>query len=177
MTEHELVTCSADSGTCHRCQAGCERKPGWFMPGEAEAAAALLGMSLADLFTTRLSVDYWYGDDRLSPTTFVLTPTMGDRESGTVLGLDNQGRCTFYVDGRCEIHAAKPFECRQWYCQADPSTLTPHVEVARVWVPYQAQIAELLGAEPELPPVTLLDVLDFTMGMIDRLDPAGADDG
>jgi hypothetical protein len=161
------MTCSAASGTCPTCRSGCERKPGWFLPGEAEAAADLLGVGLAELFTTRLNVDYWWEDERLSPTTFVLTPRVGDNEPGTVLGLESRGRCTFYVEGRCEIHAAKPFECAQWWCGADE--LVPHVDVARAWTEHQGQIAELLGEEPQVPDLTIGSVLDFLGGVLDRI--------
>lgn len=177
------MTCTAASGTCNTCISACTRRPGWFMPGQVEVVADALGISLAELFRTRLIVDYWYADDRLSPTTFVLGPaTVGGARPGTISSLNGQrGRCTFLTeDNRCEIHAVKPFECAQWFCGVREADLPmAHVDVARAWrddPESQPQIAELLGREPELPPVSILDLLDITMSMIDDADPLGAHD-
>lgn len=170
------MTCTAESGTCRTCVSACLRKPGWFLPGQVEQVAVYLGISLAELFRTRLAVDYWYADDRLSPTTFVLSPACGEVEPGAVAPLTVGGRCTFLTDeGRCEIHPVKPMECAQWYCGQDEVPVA-HVDVARQWHAHQDEITAVLGVEPELPPVSILDMLDFTMGLIDRSDPVGAHD-
>lgn len=47
-----------DSCKCESCQAACRQKPGWFLPGEAERVAEYLGISLEDLFRTKLAVDW-----------------------------------------------------------------------------------------------------------------------
>ena len=177
------MTCTAASGTCPTCRSACKRRPGWFMPGQVENVAEFLGISLTELFRTRLIVDYWYSDHQLSPTTFVLSPaTVDGSRPGMVSALNGQrGRCTFLTDDeRCSIHPHKPYECSSWYCGAtDEEMPLAHVDVARAWrddPEGQARIAELLGHEPELPPVTILDLLDVTMSMIDDADPFGAHD-
>jgi hypothetical protein len=76
----------------------------------------------------------------------------------------------FYVDGRCEIHAAKPKECRESWCgmpEVPEGEPTLHMRVAEEWQDRQGQIVELLGYEPKLPQVTFLDALDFLLGTID----------
>lgn len=158
------MACTAQSGTCPTCVSACTRRPGWFLPGEAERAADLLGMSLAELFRQRLTADFWYEDAQIATTTFVLSPLVGGQKPGTETTLNGfRGRCTFLTDdNRCEIHAAKPFECAQWYCGMTKEELpVQHVDVARAWTDHQSQIAELLGHDPEPPPVTLFDVVDF----------------
>lgn len=164
--------CTADSGTCATCVSACQRRPGWFLPGEAEKAAKLLGLTLVELFQQRLTADFWYEDETIATTTFVLSPLVEGQEPGTETPLNGfRGRCTFLTDDdRCEIHEAKPFECAQWYCGVHKDDLpVPHVDVARAWSDHQGQIAELLGHDPEPPPVTIGDIFDFLFSELDVL--------
>ena len=50
---------SETSCTCEVCQSACATKPGHFMPGEAEEAAALVGLTLKEFFDLHLAVDWW----------------------------------------------------------------------------------------------------------------------
>jgi len=43
-----------ESCDCRTCQDACTRKPGWFLPGEAEIAAESLGMTLPEFFAKYL---------------------------------------------------------------------------------------------------------------------------
>ena len=140
------MTCTRESGTCSYCRDGCDHKPGWFLPGEAEKAAELMGMSLADFFRQYLAVDWWTGD----PNIFLLSPAIVGEESGSEFPGNPRGTCVFYKDERCQIHAAKPFECRDRWCgsRAAPRAVT-HEDVAMAWTGHQDVIAELLGREPE----------------------------
>ena len=63
---------SRESCTCGYCRDGCTRKPGWFLPGEAEKAAGFMGMTLPDFFRAYLAVDWWVDD----PDIFVLSPSI-----------------------------------------------------------------------------------------------------
>lgn len=136
--------CSADSGTCGTCRAGCTRKPGWFLPGEAEKAAAHLGMSLQEFFDTYLAVDWWEGE----PDIFLLSPTIVGEDAGTEFPGDPHGTCVFYKNGRCEIHEVKPFECRDFWCGNSAGSPDVHHDTATAWEPHQDQIRDLLGREP-----------------------------
>lgn len=48
--------------SCDKCKGCCEGSPGWFLPGEAEKAAALLGIPYGE-FRKSLIVDYWITSD------------------------------------------------------------------------------------------------------------------
>lgn len=141
--------CSAESGTCATCQAGCTRKPGWFLPGEAEKTAELLGLTLEEFFAKYLAVDWYesYPDD-----IFLLSPAVAGEATGEEFPGDPRGTCVFYVEGRCQIHEAKPYECRTFWCGAPGSggggALT-HQQVGEKWAGQpQEQVKELLGREP-----------------------------
>ncbi len=88
--------------SCEKCQSFCKNQPGWFMPGEAEKVAAYLGMPLPNLLGWQIKkVRSPRGVEILQPATI----------GGPAEGLQ-RGVCTFFSDGRCRIHAVKPFECR-----------------------------------------------------------------
>ena len=133
--------CSRESGTCGYCQSGCTHKPGWFLPGEAEAAAEFMGMTLHDFFRAYLAVDWWEDE----PDIFLLSPAI---QGEAAFPGDPCGTCVFYEDGRCRIHPVKPHECRARWC-GDRSTSSVHHDTAMAWAGHQGQIAELLGREPE----------------------------
>lgn len=139
-----MSECTKESGTCHQCQSACAHKPGWFLPGEAEKAAELVGMTFQEFFDAHLAVD-WYVDDT---DTFLLSPAIAGEEAGTEFPGNPHGRCVFYQEGRCTIHAAKPFECRE-YVHTETDSGTRHEDVAKAWEDHQDQIEELLGREPE----------------------------
>lgn len=130
---------------CNKCKQACQHKPGWFLPGEAEKVAEHFGVSLQELFFTRLVVDYWIGDSDI----FILSPGLRGREPGAVLPYDPRGECVFFTDDSlCEIHAVKPHECScTLACQEGGIDL--HEETAMAWREHQGQVVDLLGEEPE----------------------------
>jgi Fe-S-cluster containining protein len=143
-----------ESCTCAECKRACERKPGWFLPGEVEAVAEHLGITLAELFTSKLAVDWWEdtGDDeRITHDIFVLAPAITTSPPGTEYPGNPEGRCVFYVEGRCTIHPVKPFECRAaFHTDNDHGVIQrQHADVAVAWDEHQGQITDLLGREPE----------------------------
>jgi len=132
---------------CNECKGACERKPGWFLPSEAEKVAAHLKIDLKELFDTRLVVDYWVGGGADGGDIYVLSPGIRGREPGQVLPFDPRGECVFYKDGLCEIHEVKPHECREsMVCQPGGEKL--HRYTAMAWREHQAQVEELLGDAP-----------------------------
>ena len=142
-----MMTCTRESGTCQYCRDGCDLKPGWFMPGEAEKAAEFMSMTLPEFFAAYLAVDWWEDE----PDIFVLSPAITGEETGTEFPGDPRGRCVLYEDQRCTIHSVKPAECRERWC-GDKAAPSMHHDVALAWAGRQDQIAELLGREPEAEP-------------------------
>jgi Fe-S-cluster containining protein len=135
--------CSAESGTCDRCRSACDRKPGWFLPGEAEKTAEYLGLSLLELFREHLAVDWW---DAVEPV-FLLSPAVRGNKAGQEFPGDPTGSCVFFEEGRCRIHRAKPHECAVSWCGGCPPDT--HYTTATAWEGHQDQIRGLLGREPQ----------------------------
>ena len=142
-------TCTQESGTCPTCTNACRNKPGWFLPGEAEKVADFLGISLEELFETKLGIDWWE-EDGVLPLTFILAPSLEGQFPGMEYPGDPNGECVFLTsDDRCAIHPVKPHECASYWCGEDGGSVGPrHRDVARAWVEHQAQLTELLGEEP-----------------------------
>jgi Fe-S-cluster containining protein len=163
------MPCTQESGTCSSCRAACSHKPGWFLPGEAEKVAEYLGVTLAELFKTRLAVDWWEADHNFDTDVFLLAPAIEDEEPGAEYPGNPRGRCVFLTDDeRCSIHAVKPHECRQHWCGEVRSQVDDrHKDVAEAWQGHQDQIKELLGREPEAEPYEgggLFGLLDMLGG-------------
>jgi Fe-S-cluster containining protein len=142
--------CTRESGTCEWCRDGCDIKPGWFLPGEAEKAAEFTGMSLPEFFRAYLAVDWWEGEGG-EPDTFLLSPALEGEPPGAEFPGNPRGRCVFYQDDRCRIHPVKPMECRERWC-GDKEGPSVHEDVAMAWKDHQGQVTELLGREPEASP-------------------------
>jgi Fe-S-cluster containining protein len=144
--------------------------PGYFRPGEAERAAELVGVPLAELFRTRLAVDYLVPSERdsIADLTFVLSPAREGSEPGAEVAADPRGRCTFLTaNERCEIHAAKPAECRAaMHGDSHEEAHARHIGIGLEWgaAAPRAQIASLLGREPREP-----DPLEMLLGVIDMV--------
>ena len=152
------MACTRESGTCATCQSYCRHKPGWFLPGEAEKAAALLRLTLQELFDKHLAVDWWWNLE--GPDTFILSPAITTSPAGQEFPTEPRGTCVFFQEGRCQIHAAKPFECRDALCTSKESDA--HSQAAQAWdkPEHQAQIRELLGREPQAEEYGIDDAID-----------------
>lgn len=138
------MACTKESGTCAFCREGCDIKPGWFLPGEAERAAEFMNLPLEEFFRRYLAVDWWVAE----PNIFLLSPAIAGEYPGEEFPGDPRGTCVFYKEGRCQIHLVKPHECRERWCgDRDPGTT--HQDVAAAWAAHQDQITGLLGREPE----------------------------
>lgn len=159
----DTIECS-----CHTCVQACLKKPGWFAPGEIKPAADLLGMTEEDFFKKYLSVDYWTNPDA---NLFVLSPAIVGETPGQEFPLEPTGKCVFLTDeGKCSIHAAKPYECRSYdHRQKRDDSNSEHLAVAESWVPHKDYISKLLGREPE---ITSLNPFDMLMFIAKRLEDA-----
>lgn len=142
-----------ESCTCDKCKSACQYKPGWFMPGEAEKLALHLGITVQDLFDTKLAVDWWVDD----PDVFLLSPAIISGEIGTEFPADPRGECIFFEKGLCKIHPVKPFECREGFHEGDQSGR--HQQVADAWRSHQEQIERLLDRQPQSQNFSLFDSL------------------
>ena len=147
---------------CNECKRACEHNPGWFMPGEVEIAAQHLGLPLQEFFEKNLGVNWWEAGDEIENNIFVLAPALVGEEPGYEYPGDPRGTCVFYKDGKCSIHAVKPFECAQFlHGQEFEMVHERHKAVAMAWQDRQEQIKELLGHEPE--------ASEFTSGLFGML--------
>jgi Fe-S-cluster containining protein len=146
------MACTPESGTCGQCVALCRHKPGWFAPGEAEKAAWLMNLPLPEFFERYLLIDWWEDHPETGGDVFVLSPAVVGHKAGQEFAGDPSGRCVFLTpENRCQIHEAKPQECRDAWCGQDglsSEARARHEAVATAWIPHQAQITELLGEEP-----------------------------
>lgn len=156
MSDTELVRTEC---SCSTCQSWCRHVPGWFLPDEAERAAALKGLTIEDFFARFLTVDYWDADEPI----YTLRPATTRETPGNVSGFNPLGACVFYIDGRCDIHAAKPYECATARCDAEvPADW--HEQTGATWAPHQDTITRLFGYAPEQPECDAVDALSLLLG-------------
>lgn len=135
---------------CDCCQDACRLAPGWFAPGEAGQAAALLGLSVQEFFRQYLAVDFWAAD-ALDGFVFVLAPANSNNPAGREYRFNPRGQCVFYREGRCLIHAAKPLECALYlHTDSRDDLARRKAELVLLW--RQSKEAEqLLGRRPVAP--------------------------
>ena len=152
---------------CKKCSAACSWKPGWFLPGEAEKAAEFLKMPIKKFFNKFLAVDWWNGEE-YGQETFVIAPAIAGQPTGEEYPVVPTGDCIFYVNKRCSIHDAKPYECRMfWHGETATSHgKDRHKEVADAWRDHQNEVEQILGRKPVAPKPALVDMLDFMMKML-----------
>lgn len=107
----------AESGcSCEVCVRACRHVPGWFLPGQAEKAANLLGVSFEDFFRKMLVVEFWESTNGLyGGNILLLAPHRGLHLPGKIAEYDPLGRCIFLgLDDRCRIHGAHPYGCSEY---------------------------------------------------------------
>lgn len=116
------------------------------MPGEAEGLAANMGVTLKELFETRLGVE-WETTVEMGRI-FALSPAIVGMKAGGKFPEDRRfGTCVFLEDGRCEIHTmGKPYDCAM-ATHAPAGDMAPSIAA---WIPYQDQIRELLTGAARL---------------------------
>jgi Fe-S-cluster containining protein len=156
--------------TCEECIGACKNTPGWFLPGEAEKAAAALGMTYGD-FRELLIAEYW-GNGEDAPPTFVLSPRKKevdrDRAVASFAFGAKPDRCIFLdANDRCRIHSAKPFECAVTL-GCEPLPELPGYQNLRHYI---AEQWKKDGSEQhhEQPAITILDVLEFHLARLDAV--------
>jgi len=147
---------------CDYCKNSCGPMghPGRFLPGEAEKVAAFKGLTLQELFTKYLGVEY--DRDSSADDLFLLAPATVDMKPGHEYPGYPRGQCVFFKDGGCEIHAVKPYECREasHHDTLDICRQRDRVLFSR-WseMSAQVQVRQLLGRPPIKAELTELDWL------------------
>ncbi len=111
----EALRAAKDPCACAKCRDACDFFPGYFLPGEIPKAAKLKGVSIA-----RFRREYLTNLDGHGTPTAWLRPKVIDGTADTeVAGRrssgEDVGRCVFFDGKDCEIHDAKPLECRGSY--------------------------------------------------------------
>lgn len=118
----------------------CRTNPGAFAPGEAEQAAALLGLE-PDAFVRRYLVITSVNVDGQEVPTF--SPVKLGRDSkpqlkpGTPadrLYYSLRGPCVFFEDEGCRIYAARPLECQRYICTNTEAENLSKDELGRLWL-------------------------------------------
>lgn len=84
--------------SCGACQHGCAMGSGVLGEGDAEQIAAFLSITVDELKEKHLEEIEKFNTKRLRPKI--------EREG------KQYGRCTFFREGKCQVHPVKPFECK-----------------------------------------------------------------
>ncbi len=146
--------------SCEVCKSACNRKPGWFLPGEVEETSKNLGMTKEMFFKEHLSVDF-FGNKK--DHTFILSPAVVGVKPGGMFPFVPTGSCVFYKGGKCSIHeSGKPFECRKYHHDATNfDNLAVRGRIIEEWDGRQGEeiIRNLLGRKPEMPEPSFGDLL------------------
>ena len=96
---------------CDTCKNACNYKPGWFSPEEIEKVAKFFDLTVKETFDKYFGIDWWEEGEDL-PETFVIAPATEVMPPGGMYPGNPVGKCIFYKDGKCSIHAVKPNECK-----------------------------------------------------------------
>jgi Fe-S-cluster containining protein len=132
----------------------CKSSPGWFSPGEAEQAAALLGMTPDAFVRAYLIVD---GLDLDGERVDVFAPVKLGRDAKPLEPTATRasrlygylrGPCVFYQGEQrgCRIYEARPTECRLYVCTNADEDNPSHAAIARQWQDAARQGAARQGA-------------------------------
>jgi Fe-S-cluster containining protein len=117
----------------------CRNNPGWFGPGEIEKTAEYLGMAPEELFRKFLVVVTTqeggapvdcFAPVKVDAAGAPLVPT-GARVPRVYDYMT--GPCVFYQHERCAIHAARPVECRHYFCEQPDELNMSRAQLARLW--------------------------------------------
>ncbi len=131
---------------CIRRGVCCRTSPGWFAPGEVEAAAELRGME-PDAFVRRfLVIDHVDVDGRRAEAFAPVKvgpdgrPVIPPATRTDTLYQSFHGRCVFFgplsdsdLEG-CGIYGARPCECRAYDCTQAPEDNPTHEAIGRLWL-------------------------------------------
>lgn len=154
--------------SCEICQSNCRERVGWFAPGEVAKAAALKGMTEKEFFDQYLAVDYHFNTEN-GAATFVIAPGIKTAEPGREYPFNPMGECRFFQNGLCDIHGAKPEECRAAHHDIDVEMSREHRDtIVDRWRNSQDEVVRLLGREPQLAVPTHAEAVDMMLADMRR---------
>ena len=117
----------------------CRSSPGWFAPGEVEAAATFLGVTPDHLVRTALVIDAVDVDgERVE----AFAPVKLDRFGQPALPPGTRtdalyrflrGQCVFFDGAGCRIYGARPLECRGYVCTNADDDNPRREDIGRLW--------------------------------------------
>jgi hypothetical protein len=88
------------------------------MPDQIKPLADHLGLTEQELFDKHLLVDWVDTLDKdgeeTDKTVYVISPAIVGADPGQQYPRSPLGVCRWLVDGKCAIHAFKPFECAEY---------------------------------------------------------------
>ena len=144
MSKNQLKECF-----CSTCVDACKVRPGRFLPKEVKQVAKLLNISEKELFETKLAVDHDTVEvSNKNKEVYILSPAIDTSEPGGMYPFYPIGRCIFLKNDRCEIHQAKPFECREYIHSDSNDSISERSDIVlRAWYNKENQlyIKKLLG--------------------------------
>ena len=136
------------------------------MPGEVEKVAEFMGIPLRKLFKKYLGVTF----RSRNPKVFGLAPATKSMKAGEEYPPDPRGTCVFLKEGRCSIHAVKPYECRIMdHNMTHEQSEALKDELIEAWTDHQEQVKTLLGRQH---PRALDGIRDSVTGVITVFDHA-----
>lgn len=118
----------------------CRSNPGWFGPGEAEQAAAVLGLE-PDAFVRNYLVVTSVEVDGQEVHAFAPVKLGRDNKPQLKPGTRAdrlyymlRGPCVFFDGSGCRIYQARPIECQRYVCTNHPDDNLSHEELGRMWL-------------------------------------------
>lgn len=143
VTSAPITTREGGGASCYGRGRCCMNNPGWFGPGEIEHTAELLGMPPEELFRKCLVVVRAHVvDEPGKPAVELFAPAKVDERGEPLMPTGARvpaiyefmpGACIFYRGGRCAIHAARPIECRRYFCEQPDELNLSRAALARLW--------------------------------------------
>ena len=139
-----VLNVAASGARCCGRGACCQTAPGWFAPGEMERAAEHLGLAPEEFFARYVVIlSVRLADEPGQPVVEAYAPTKVDAAGVPLDGAGKRasrayrfmsGPCVFYQERRCAIHAARPMECRGYYCEQPAALNTSKEQIGKLWL-------------------------------------------
>ena len=108
----------ASTCDCPDCRQACQNSPGWFLPGQIEPLARVLGRSPQELFRACLALGTTQmptGKRMLGVMPHKLRDFKKPGQIWALNELADPGRCIFYEHGKCAIYDVRPYECSRMH--------------------------------------------------------------
>jgi len=140
------------SCSCEKCKSMCLGYPGWFLPGQAKAAATHLGMSLREFFSKYLIVEYWVRGAHVLAPKKLLQPL--EKEIAKHIDAYEPSPCRLLGENGCLLDLEhRPIECSTTFnCKSQTGLAWRYGNpvrkrdwIQRQWGKNPAELRELFG--------------------------------